>query len=421
MIERINIIGLFSLYNYDICRAEDSKVLILTGPNGFGKTTILQIINHFCTGKFWYFIFLPFTKIDIFFSDGTHFCIEKKKSESEVEKNQPIVISLYDENGVVLEEEFFDSNYIDYLVRRFRHFSFRYSTQNTEELLEEEYSNHVDDRVRTRMPKTLEYLQHINCLMIEEQRLMYLSKFRSEPVLVRTVEDIQKVIKQFYSEAQKVYNLASLKIDGSFVYRLSNMTPDNKGKHIKQERIYRDVVNKIAEFKKYGLVGELGVVSNLGVHYNQVLKLYLKDLYEKLLSLEPFYQKLHTFDKLVTSKELSYKRLLFEHDSMKVVNDNGKEIPIYKLSSGEQNLIVLCYKMVFELDDRNLLLIDEPEKSLHVAWLENLLDDYKLISDSTGCQMIIATHSPSFIHGNWSITYDLCENGKIQEFTTSDI
>lgn len=77
--------------------------------------------------------------------------------------------------------------------------------------------------------------------------------------------------------------------------------------------------------------------------------------------------------------------------------------------------------MVFELDDRNLLLIDEPEKSLHVAWLENLLDDYKLISDSTGCQMIIATHSPSFIHGNWSITYDLCENGKIQEFTTSDI
>lgn len=202
---------------------------------------------------------------------------------------------------------------------------------------------------------------------------------------------------------------------------MSNLTPDNKGKHIRHERIYQDVVKKIAAFKKYGLVGELEVVTDLGVHYNQVLKLYLKDLYEKLSSLDSFYKKLHTFDRLVSTKELSYKKLVFEQDSFKIVNNSNHIVPISKLSSGEQHLIVLCYKLAFELDYSNLLLIDEPEKSLHVAWLEKLLDDYRLIAQTTGCQMIIATHSPAFIHGYWNLTFDLCEYGGIQEFTADNV
>ena len=100
---------------------------------------------------------------------------------------------------------------------------------------------------------------------------------------------------------------------------------------------------------------------------------------------------------------------------MKIIGLNGHEIPIRKLSSGEQNLLVLCHNLVFGLDDRNILLIDEPENSLHMAWLQNLLDDYIKIAKITGCQIIIATHSPAFIHGQWNLTYDLCENGKIQE------
>ena len=89
---------------------------------------------------------------------------------------------------------------------------------------------------------------------------------------------------------------------------------------------------------------------------------------------------------------------------------NGNEIPIRKLSSGEQNLVILCYKLVFELTNNSILLVDEPENSLHVAWLDNLLKDYLSIAKTTGCQIIIATHSPAFIHGKWELTYDLCEN-----------
>ena len=78
-----------------------------------------------------------------------------------------------------------------------------------------------------------------------------------------------------------------------------------------------------------------------------------------------------------------------------------------KLSSGEQNLIILYYKLVFLHNSKSILLIDEPENSLHIAWLTKMLDDYINISKLLGCQIILATHSPAFINDNWDITFDL--------------
>ena len=47
----------------------------------------------------------------------------------------------------------------------------------------------------------------------------------------------------------------------------------------------------------------------LGIHYEEVLKLYLTDLNGKLDILKPFYDKLSLFDGLITSKGLAYKHL----------------------------------------------------------------------------------------------------------------
>ena len=105
----------------------------------------------------------------------------------------------------------------------------------------------------------------------------------------------------------------------------------------------------------------------------------------------------------------------FEKDTMTIIDTKNQTVPIRKLSSGEQNLLVLCYKLVFEMQEGDILLVDEPENSMHMAWLEDLLDDYIRIAKKSGCQVIIATHSPAFIHGRWDLTYDLCEYGTIQE------
>lgn len=72
MIQSIIIKNLYYIYSYEINFTNDENVLILTGPNGFGKTTILQLINHLCSLKLWYFYLLPFDKIEITFGKGTY-------------------------------------------------------------------------------------------------------------------------------------------------------------------------------------------------------------------------------------------------------------------------------------------------------------------------------------------------------------
>ena len=52
----ITLLGIFALTS---CSASHSM-------EGFGKTTILQIVSHFYSGKFWYFYFLPFSRKIIF-------------------------------------------------------------------------------------------------------------------------------------------------------------------------------------------------------------------------------------------------------------------------------------------------------------------------------------------------------------------
>lgn len=77
MIKRLVIKGLYELYSYDLKFENNPNVQIITGPNGFGKTTILQIINHFCSRHFWYFYFLPFDNIEISLDDDVRIRLER--------------------------------------------------------------------------------------------------------------------------------------------------------------------------------------------------------------------------------------------------------------------------------------------------------------------------------------------------------
>ena len=85
MIKGIAIEKLFGIYNYDIKIPQGENVSILTGPNGYGKTTILNIIRHllncefwffyFC--EFWFFYFLEFRRILILFDSDKYIEIQK--------------------------------------------------------------------------------------------------------------------------------------------------------------------------------------------------------------------------------------------------------------------------------------------------------------------------------------------------------
>jgi predicted ATP-binding protein involved in virulence len=53
----------------------------------------------------------------------------------------------------------------------------------------------------------------------------------------------------------------------------------------------------------------------------------------------------------------------------------GKQIPLTRLSSGEQHELVLFYELLFKIQPNSLILIDEPEISLHISWLNKFIKD----------------------------------------------
>ena len=79
------------------------------------------------------------------------------------------------------------------------------------------------------------------------------------------------------------------------------------------------------------------------------------------------------------------------------------------LSSGEQQEVVLLYELLFKVKAGTLVLIDEPELSLHVVWQKQFLDDLFKIIELQKITIVVATHSPQIINNHWDLTVDLEE------------
>lgn len=90
-----------------------------------------------------------------------------------------------------------------------------------------------------------------------------------------------------------------------------------------------------------------------------------------------------------------------------VTSAQGRTLPLNALSSGEQHELVLLYELLFRISERALILIDEPEISLHVAWQLRFISDLKRIQALTPMAVIMATHSPQIINDRWDLTAEL--------------
>jgi len=78
-------------------------------------------------------------------------------------------------------------------------------------------------------------------------------------------------------------------------------------------------------------------------------------------------------------------------------NKKGKVFSIDDISTGEKTLLSkILYLYIQKIKDK-VILIDEPELSLHPAWQNRVLKLYENFANENNCQIIIATHSPHII------------------------
>ncbi len=78
-------------------------------------------------------------------------------------------------------------------------------------------------------------------------------------------------------------------------------------------------------------------------------------------------------------------------------NKENKQIKIEELSSGEQELITKCFSLYLAEIKNSMILVDEPEGSMHPNWQNKIANIYQKIADENNNQIFLATHSPHII------------------------
>ena len=125
--------------------------------------------------------------------------------------------------------------------------------------------------------------------------------------------------------------------------------------------------------------------------YNQV-KFYNKRNNEITEELQKFISKI--LDGLDFDFTYSY---IDEDDNIFFQNSSDEKFEISELSTGEQTLLSKVLYLFLKDYKNKVILIDEPELSLHPSWQNKVLKIYENFAKENNCQIIIATHSPHII------------------------
>ena len=77
----------------------------------------------------------------------------------------------------------------------------------------------------------------------------------------------------------------------------------------------------------------------------------------------------------------------------------GEKVPPYMLSSGEKQILVILLTALVQEGRPGVMLMDEPEISLHIEWQQRLITLIRTLNPNT--QIILCTHSPAIIMDGW--------------------
>jgi len=128
-------------------------------------------------------------------------------------------------------------------------------------------------------------------------------------------------------------------------------------------------------------------------------KLLIKLLFKMIEELEVEQEILSSINLLVDTFNkflIEGKQLILEPDKIYVKAGKSSH-SVNELSSGERHILTFFTLVLIEGENRDFLIIDEPEISLNIDWQNELLPLFNRLIPKT--QIIVASHSPSIIAG----------------------
>ena len=442
---RVEFTKLFGYFDYSIDFHD--TVTILHGLNGCGKTTMLQTINAVFNKEMDTIKSTDLQSVSFFFSTGAILKIDRKKIylDPEKEKATGIIYLAYSiiENG---KETVFDSfeNTDEYqdIVKRFlkgyRPFPFlerinestwydrkRETKLNLEEVIAEYgtiiFRRYSREYLEDDIPQPVQdILASMDVRLIAADRLTAAKrverKYGEDNIKIeRRVNLIAKDLSQKIRDTIQQYAQLSQAKDRTFPLRAIKQSSPLTVDEIKSKMI--ELESKRKEFVDTGILEE--EQDDIGIHdlldaitesNRQNLSLYAIDTEEKLNALSSLSSSINLFRNLI-DKNFNNKRIVFNKDYgfRFVATYSDSTILPQSLSSGEQHELVMFYDLIFNASENTLILIDEPELSLHIKWQLDYVDELLQIISATKFSAVLATHSPQIIHDKWDLTVSLSE------------
>lgn len=99
------------------------------------------------------------------------------------------------------------------------------------------------------------------------------------------------------------------------------------------------------------------------------------------------------------NRYLTDKRLVYRRRTLKIELLTGEPLRSDQLSSGECHILLLLFNAVLASGNSRLFIIDEPELSLNVKWQRRILRSLLALTEGSGLQFILATHSIELLSG----------------------
>lgn len=103
---------------------------------------------------------------------------------------------------------------------------------------------------------------------------------------------------------------------------------------------------------------------------------------------------------------LQRKRVeISDSNELVFISRSGKTLTAEMLSSGEKQLLILLSEVLLQRQRPSIFIADEPELSLHVTWQEKLVPSLRALNEHA--QIIAATHSPDIVGSLAEKTFDM--------------
>jgi energy-coupling factor transporter ATP-binding protein EcfA2 len=420
LVTRIEVEKLFGRYNYVIGTPRGnsgtiSRIALIYGDNGTGKTTILKLLFHLISpngnrGHRGFLCRTPFSRFAVMFSDGTGV----EAARNGLNLTGPFELAFTRGNKTVrgdvkpdpdgrvtssglsasAEQAINELNTLGLSVFLLGDDRVLQSDQFEDDAgdLRDFERRHYDDRAVSEILR-----RRVRSAAADNRGYALRQSLRraTEWISRHSIE----ASSRGESEAQQIYANIVEEINRAGLPRADAYKAE-KEKLIDE---LRELDERSSSYARLGLIPRITAarfirsINETGTKglpfISQVIRSFVDGQRARLDSLDDLYVILNRFLVLINGFLRDKHIVIDTSRGISIMIDPGAKLDPENLSSGEKQLLLLFLNVLTSTETASLFIIDEPEISLNVKWQRKLVDSLIDITAESSCQFLLATHS----------------------------